>query len=403
MISEEVEVRGHLIDSKMLSRILDTILYMGGDFSIEKLEVGKTHRDKSYARILVLASGEKLAGVVSAIRKMGASPLRSESVRFGRAPRGGVLPDGFYSTTNLETWVNLGDWVKVGDQRMDAAIIVEGRRARCRKMCDVRKGEKILIGDAGVRVVPLEQEESERARNGDVFSFMVSGVSSERDTSLAVRQIAGELKWLKKKRGKVLVVVGPAVVHTGGERALASIIRKGYVNGVLSGNATAVHDLEKAMFGTSLGVCASTGKLMSDGSSRHIRAINEIKKHGSIKRAVEARAIRKGIFYECVKNKVPFVLAGSIRDDGPLPEVITDVMKAQKEYARLLKDAELVLMLSSTLHSVAVGNMLPARVRTICVDINPATVTKLIDRGSAQARGIVTDVGLFLRELNRVL
>ncbi|MEW6329675.1 MAG: hypothetical protein AB1468_06220, partial [Candidatus Micrarchaeota archaeon] len=264
-------------------------------------------------------------------------------------------------------------------------------------------GEKVVIGDEGVRVVPLEQEESERARNGDVFSFMVSGVSSERDTSLIVRQIAAELKWLRKKRGKVLVVVGPAVVHTGGEGALAGIIRKGYVNGVLSGNATAVHDLEKAMFGTSLGVCASTGKLSEDGSSRHIRTINEINKYGSIKRAIEARAVKKGIFYECIKNRVPFVLAGSIRDDGPLPEVITDVMKAQKEYSKLLKGADLVLLLSSTLHSVAVGNMLPARVKTICVDINPATVTKLIDRGSAQARGVVTDVGLFLKELDRAL
>ncbi len=403
MISEEVEARGHLIDSKMLSRILDAILYMGGDFSIEKLEIGKTHRDKSYARILVLADGNKLAGIVSAIRKMGATPMRSESVRLARAPRDSVLPDGFYSTTNLETWVNLGSWVKVEDQRMDAAIVVEGRRAKCRKMGEIRKGEKVVIGDEGVRVVPLEQEESERARNGDVFSFMVSGVSSERDTSLLVRQIASELKWLKKKRGKVFVVVGPAVVHTGGEGALASIIRKDYINGVLSGNASAVHDLEKAMFGTSLGVCASTGKLSEDGSSRHIRTINEINKYGSIKRAVEARAVKKGIFYECVKNKIPFVLAGSIRDDGPLPEVITDVMKAQKEYSKLLKGADLVLLLSSTLHSVAVGNMLPARVKTICVDINPATVTKLIDRGSAQARGVVTDVGLFLKELDRAL
>ena len=232
---------------------------------------------------------------------------------------------------------------------------------------------------------------------------MASGVSSERKVELVVEKIAWELRRLRDQSGKVVVVAGPVVIHTGGGEHLARLIREGYVQALLGGNAIAVHDIEQAMMGTSLGVDMKHGAPVRGGHRHHLRAINTVRRYGSIARTVEQGIIESGIFYECVKNNVPFSLAGSIRDDGPLPDTHMNLIEAQKDYARLMKDADLILMLSSMLHSIGVGNMTPAGVKMVCVDINPAVVTKLADRGSVESIGVVTDVGLFLSLLMQQL
>uniref|UniRef100_UPI0025C45A8D ornithine cyclodeaminase n=1 Tax=Ferroglobus sp. TaxID=2614230 RepID=UPI0025C45A8D len=267
-------------------------------------------------------------------------------------------------------------------------------RAICIPIDEVKKGDKIVVGEKGVKVVPPE-----RPRKYSPFQFMGGSVSSERPTEEIIEIIAREIIELKKKGGKIAVVAGPAVNHTGAREALAAMIRDGYVDLLLSGNALAVHDIEASLFGTSLGMDLHTGRPVPGGNRHHLYTISKIIAVGGIKRAVELGIVKDGIMYECIKNNVPFILAGSIRDDGPLPEVITDVMKAKKAMKEALRGIDMVLMLATTLHSIAVGNLLPSTVKTICVDINPATVTKLMDRGTAQAIGVVTDVGLFLPKL----
>jgi lysine-ketoglutarate reductase/saccharopine dehydrogenase-like protein (TIGR00300 family) len=305
------------------------------------------------------------------------------------------VPDDFYSTTNHRTMVrHQGQWLSVDGQRMDAVICLEGSRALCRKLRDVRQGDKIVCGTEGIRVMP---EFKERDRLG--FAFMSNDISSERRVETAVRKIADMMRQVKAQAGKIVFVAGPVVVHTGGVEYLGQLIRGAYVDVLLSGNALAVHDIENALFGTSLGVDLERGLPIYEGHKNHMRAINAINQAGGIEPAVNSGVLKSGIMYECVKHRVPFVLAGSIRDDGPLPETIMDLVVAQDEYARQLKGASLVICLSSMLHSIATGNMLPSWVRTVCVDINPAVVTKLSDRGSSQAVGVVTDVGLFLNLL----
>ncbi|WP_457620172.1 ornithine cyclodeaminase, nickel-pincer nucleotide-dependent [Methanopyrus sp.] len=399
---EVVELRGHIIDSLIFSRVLDTIMEMGGDFEILEFKVGKRKTDPSFAKILVKGRDpEHLREIISELRRYGAIPVHTQEVRLKPAPADGVCPRGFYTTTNHRTFVLFdGEWIEVEDIEMDCAIVVypEERRAVAKPIREVREGELVVVGDVGVRVKPPERP---RGRTG-IFGFMESEVSPEKPTPTLIRRIAEELEW-HRKNGKIVVVVGPAVIHAGARDDLAWMVREGYVDVLFAGNAVATHDVEASLFGTSLGVDLETGEPIKGGHSHHLYAINEIRRAGGLREAVEKGILKDGIMYECIVNDVPYVLAGSIRDDGPIPDVITDVMEAQAEMRRHLRGATLVLMMATMLHSIATGNLLPSWVKTICVDINPAVVTKLMDRGTAQALGIVSDVGVFLPELVKEL
>ncbi|MGA9381463.1 MAG: TIGR00300 family protein, partial [Phormidium sp.] len=296
-------------------------------------------------------------------------------------------------------------WVKVQNQRMDGAIAVnftaEGPIAKCKLLRDLEIGDHVIVGVEGIRTI--RKTESREQRNTQEFSFMGAGVSSERRVELVVEQIAWELRQIRDQGGKVVVTAGPVVIHTGGAEHLSRLIREGYVQALLGGNAIAVHDIEQAMMGTSLGVDMKRGVAVRGGHRHHLKVINIIRRYGNIAKAVEQGVFKTGVMYECVRSNVPFCLAGSIRDDGPLPDTEMDLIKAQEEYARLLQGADMILMLSSMLHSIGVGNMTPAGVKMVCVDINPAVVTKLSDRGSIESVGVVTDVGLFLSLLTKQL
>nr|MDO8108962.1 TIGR00300 family protein [Candidatus Sigynarchaeota archaeon] len=397
---EEIHLHGHLIDSLIMAKVLDKIVALKGDFDIIDFLVGKTNTDSSDARILVKA-GSRLAldRILDEAKKLGAEIENDVDAELEVAPEDTVLPDKFYSTTNHPTMARVaGSWIDVQDPRMDSVIAVDmdGKTARTKKIKDVRKGDMIVVGTRGVRVIPPEQP---RERS-TVFDFMVSKVSSEKPSETLVKKIAEEISLVK---GSVIIVAGPAVIHTGGAEHLAAIIEKGYVKALLSGNALATHDIEQDLFGTSLGMAIKTGENVAGGHRNHLRAINAVKREGSIERMVEHGRLKHGIMYTCVTRNIPFVLAGSIRDDGPLPDVVTDTLVAQTRMIEALSGAGMVLILASTLHGIAVGNLLPSSVKTVCVDINPAVVTKLIDRGSAQAIGIVADVGLFLARLDECL
>jgi lysine-ketoglutarate reductase/saccharopine dehydrogenase-like protein (TIGR00300 family) len=279
---------------------------------------------------------------------------------------------------------------------MDCGILIdpEGGAARCVAMTTVQVGDRIVVGRQGLRVFPAEP-----AARQDLFEFMSSPVSSERPKGVSVREIAAAMKKTKEAGEKIIWVLGPAVVHTGGDEFVCKLIRAGYMSVLFAGNALATHDLEQAFYGTSLGVSLERGLPTHEGHEHHLRAINTVRRLGSIKAAVEKGALKSGIMYECVKHNVPAVLAGSIRDDGPLPEVITDVLAAQNEMRKHIPGTGFCLMVATMLHSIAVGNLLPAWVKVGCVDINPATVTKLMDRGSIQTVGIVSDAEPFLRSL----
>jgi lysine-ketoglutarate reductase/saccharopine dehydrogenase-like protein (TIGR00300 family) len=402
MYSERVFLSGHIIDSLILPKVLDEIIELGGVFSIEEFKVGRTRRDTSKARIEVSAPRqETLDRILMQIRRQGAFSDKPGEARFVKAPRDGVLPDGFYSTTNLETDVQFGNrWIRIRHPEMDCAIVVdpEKKTSRTVPMIDVRKGDWVLVGEEGVRVIPEKQ-----VKESDEFRFMRSRVSSEKPKEIVIQEIAEQMRSVKRRGGKILLVGGPAIVHTGAGIYLEKILRKGFVDLLFAGNALAVHDIEYALFETSLGNYLDRGQSAEGGHGHHVRAINTIRKAGGIRKAVRKGILKKGVMYTCVKGKIPFVLAGSIRDDGPLPEVITDVIEAQRMMRRRLKGVDFSLMVASTLHSIAVGNLLAASVTTVCVDINPSVVTKLIDRGSSQAAGVVTDAELFLRELSRRL
>jgi lysine-ketoglutarate reductase/saccharopine dehydrogenase-like protein (TIGR00300 family) len=379
----------------ILTRILDAIMDRQGDFEILEFNVGKRKDDYSYARIQVIGeSQEHLDALLREMFRLGATVPETPEASYTTAPRDMVLPDDFYSTTHHPTSVYLGErWVEVEDLMMDKQIVVEPEtpRAYCKPIRLVKKGDLIVTGERGIRI-----RFPERPREGvGVFEFMTSDVSSEKPSTFIIKKVAEELHRTSENGGKIVVVAGPAVVHTGASPSLARLIQLGYVDAVLSGNALAVHDVEQALFGTSLGVELGDGTITKEYRN-HIAAINEVMKAGSLKALVESGRLGKGVFYQLIANGVPFALAGSIRDDGPIPEVIQSSAKAQNRYRELVKDADFVIMLASTLHSIAVGNMLTSEVKIVCVDINPAVVTKLIDRGTSQAIGIVSDVGTFL-------
>lgn len=397
---EVVEADGHLIDSHIMERIFDTVVEYQGQFEVEDFRIGRTNEEPSHLRLRVQApSRALLEQLLQALHGLGCAIADAGEVQLATVERDRCAPEDFYSTTNHRTLIRLGgQWIEVEDQRMDALIVVEGNRARCRRLRDLKAGDRIVVGLRGIRVLPEAKERDRLA-----FAFMTNGVSSERQVETAVRQTAALIRQTLAQGKKVLVVAGPVVVHTGGAPGLAALVRHGFIQGVLTGNALAVHDIEAALYGTSLGVRLADGRQEEHGHRNHMRAINAIYRAGGIREAVESGLLRSGILYECIKAGVEFVLAGSLRDDGPLPETITDMNQAQDAYARALKGAGLVLCLGTMLHSIAVGNMLPSWVKLICVDINPAVATKVSDRGTGQAVGVVTDVGLFLHLLAREL
>ena len=392
--SKDVEVRGHLIDSMILTKIFDNIMDLDGKFEVIKIKVGKLKTDESFAKIRVIGKNQNhLNEILETLYRVGATLKSQKSVKLRSAPKNMVMPENFYSTTNNHTQVFYNKrWIQVDNMMMDKCIVIKSNKAQCVPVRDVKKGDKIIIGEDGVKVTPPE-----RPREGmNIFQFMGSGSSSERPTQHIARKVAEDIKNTKKNGGKIVLVGGPAIVHTGAADAVAKLIRLGYINAILAGNALAVHDVEYATLGTSLGMKVKDGTLAIRGHRNHMQAINSVFKAGSLKKMVQQKKLKSGIMYECVRKKIPFVLAGSLRDDGPLPDVITDVAEAQKEYKKVLKDANMVIMVSTMLHSIATGNMLPADVKVIVVDINQPTVTKLMDRGTWQALGIVSDVGAFL-------
>ena len=391
-----LEVRGHLIDSMILTRIFDKIMDLKGDFNVLEFKIGKRKNELSYARLMVHGKNKKhLDQLLATLYIEGAQPVVIEEVLIKPAPEDMVMPSDFYSTTNNSTQIYYSnEWIDVRNMMMDKciAIDIKLRTAECKMIREVRKGEMIVVGERGVKVLP-----EERPRQGiDIFQFMSSSSSSERPTLQIARKIAMDIHLTKKAGGKIIVTAGPVIVHSGAAESLAKMIRLGYVNGLLSGNALAVHDIENALMGTSLGMNVKDGTLAVRGHRNHMLAINEVFKAGSIENMVRKRILKSGIMYECIVNKIPFVLCGSIRDDGPIPDVVADILEAQRQYKEILKGANLVLMLSTMLHSIAVGNMLPAKVKVVALDISQPVVTKLLDRGTTQAIGVVSDVGAFL-------
>lgn len=402
MASEIVRVSGHIIDSLILPKVLDEIMDSNGTFEILDIAIGKRKTDTSTARLRIdAASQPHLDQILKRLSRLGAAPLAVKDVRLVRAPKPGVFPAAFYSTTNLPTEIRFGGrWRKVRGIEMDCGIVVRptSGEAQCTPIARVRKGKRVVCGSEGVRVTPLE-----RARTPEVFQFMGSAVSSEKPKAQLIQRLAREMRALKRAGKKILVVAGPAVVHTGSGPYLERLIRHGLVDALFAGNGLATHDIESALYGTSLGVRLDRGTAAKDGHDHHMRAINTIRSLGGIRAAVRRRVLTRGIMHACVRRRVPFVLSGSIRDDGPLPEVITDTLKAQEAMRRHVKGVGMALMIASTLHAIATGNLLPATVKTVCVDINPSVVTKLSDRGTFQGIGIVSDAESFLRELTRAL
>jgi lysine-ketoglutarate reductase/saccharopine dehydrogenase-like protein (TIGR00300 family) len=394
-----VQLSGHIIDSLILPKVLDLIIHLGAEFEILDIQIGHRRPDRSHAKILVEATtAEVLQTVLAKIKEHGALPLEEEEpALLEPAPRDGIFPDNFYATTNLPTWVRLKEaWLEVHPAEMDCGIRVnmDAMRAETVPIHQVRKGDLIVVGHRGIKIVPIERRVPQEG-----FEFMSSPVSTERPKGLLVREIAESMKKVRRENGKILVVAGPGLVHTGASEHLVEMIEKGFVQILFAGNGLAVHDIESALYGTSLGVYLDEKIRASEGHEHHLWAINKIRNAGGIRQAVEQGLLTKGIFYTCVKNGIDFILAGSIRDDGPLPDVITDTLQAQDLMREKVCGVGFVLMMATTLHAIATGNLLPASVKTVCVDINPSVVTKLTDRGTFQALGLVTDVEPFLREL----
>ena len=415
-VSRVVELEGHIIDSGMMEACFGIVMDLGGAFDVEEFRVGRSKTEESYCRMTVTADSEAtLRSIVHELHQHGANPADPKDAELTPAPGDRVVPEGFYSTTNHPTEIRYeGEWLPVGRIEMDCAVVVhpgadgdgpaedgtdarppdEGPWAETKVLNAVEEGDLVVTGETGIRVHPPERPRERRA-----FGFMQGGVSAERPSESTIARIASELQDVKDEGGTVLVVAGPAVIHTGAREALAELVREGYVDMLSAGNGFAVHDIERDRYGTSLGMDTETLDHPRKGHKHHIYTISEIIRAGGIREAVDGGIVKSGVMYECVENDVSYVLAGSIRDDGPLPDTVTDAIEAQNALREQAHEADMVMMLSTLLHSVAVGNCLPSTTRVVCVDINPATVTQLLDRGSAQAVGMVTDVGTFLPTL----
>lgn len=394
---EVVELRGHIIDSRLLPQALDEIVEAGLEYTIAAIEVGRRNDDTSFARIEIAGDDEALAQVMPRLAALGAVRPVETDATLVPAERDGVFPEDFYSTTNLATRVRVDEaWLQVENPEMDCAIVVRDGRARTVPISDIVAGDPVVVGYEGVRVQPIERP---RAAGDRAFTFMSSEVSSEKPQGLMVQKIAENARVAKAAGKKILWVLGPAVVHTGSIDAFISLVRGGWVDVVFAGNALATHDCEAAIFGTSLGISLQEGVSTEHGHEHHIRAINAVRRAGSFEAAVQQGVIDTGIMHALVTHGVDYVLGGSVRDDGPMPEVITDVLETQRQMRARVPGIGFAIMVSTMLHSIATGNILPGSVPIVCVDINPAAVTKLVDRGSIQSVGMVTDVGLFLRQL----
>jgi lysine-ketoglutarate reductase/saccharopine dehydrogenase-like protein (TIGR00300 family) len=402
--SRVVRLEGHLLDSGLLNQALDLVVENSGSFRVLNFNLGVERQSISTAEVRISAPSHTIMEeIMTELIDLGAVPPPQElcDINTEIVTQAGVAPDDFYVSTIYPTEVRVNcEWVRVQNQRMDAAIVAQitpdGPIARCVLLRDLQVGDRVMVGVEGIRTVKkVESHDNSRKENKE-FSFMGAGVSSERRVELLVEQIAWEMRKIRDQAGKIVVTAGPVVIHTGGSQHLARLIRDGYVQALLGGNAIAVHDMEQSMMGTSLGVDMQRGIPVRGGHRHHLKVINTIRRYGGIRQAVETGLVNKGVMYECVKNNISYALAGSIRDDGPLPDTEMDLLKAQTHYGELLQGADMVLMLSSMLHSIGVGNMTPAGVKMVCVDINPAVVTKLSDRGSVESVGVVTDVGLFL-------
>ncbi|MFC6835143.1 TIGR00300 family protein [Halomarina ordinaria] len=398
-VSRVVELKGHIIDSGMMGGAFGIVMDMDGSFEVETFEIGRSKTEESYARLVVSAdSASALQSIVHELHQIGANPADPKDATLSPAPEDQVVPQGFYSTTNHPTDVRYdGRWLPVERVEMDCAVVVEpgaegGPRAYTKVLNAVEEGDLVVAGEAGVRVRPPERS---RGSEGP-FGFMQGGVSAERPSESTIAAIAESIREVKEEGGKILAVCGPALIHSGAREDLARLVSEGYIDMLSAGNGFAVHDLEHDLYGTSLGMDTETLDHPRKGHKHHIYTISEVIRAGSIREAVESELVESGVMYECVTNDVPFVLAGSIRDDGPLPDTITDAIEAQNAIREQAHEADMVLLLSTLLHSVAVGNCLPSTTRTVCVDINPSTVTQLLDRGSAQAVGMVTDIGTFV-------
>lgn len=399
-LSEILEAQGHLIDSHIMEQIFDSVVEAGGQFEVEHFSMGRTNAEPSSLRLRVEAPSEpQMERLMTILLGLGCTAVDSSDAELKTVERDRCAPEDFYSTTNQRTLVKRGGhWLEVRNQRMDAMIVVREGVAQCLRLRDIEAGDEVVVGMKGIRVIPESKERDRLA-----FAFMSNEISSERQVETAVAQTAAIMQHVRQHGKKIIAVAGPVVVHTGGGQAMSRLIRGGWIDVLLAGNALAVHDIEAALFGTSLGVRTSDGRLEEHGHRNHMRAINAVYRAGGVSNAVKCGRLKSGVMFECVKANIPFVLAGSLRDDGPLPEVITDMNQAQDAYAAQLREAGVVLCLSSMLHSIAVGNMLPAWVKIVCVDINPAVPTKVSDRGTVQSVGVVTDVGLFLDLLARRL
>ncbi len=397
MFREEITLEGHIIDSNVLAQVLDDIIALDGDFKIIEINVGQGRNDRSHARIQVTAETRpELDQILAQLGKHGALVHSPQDAQIVAADIDGAFPEAFYATTNQQTFVrSRGQWVEVQNQEMDCGILQGADGGfRCVPVAHVLRGDRIVCGHAGVKVIPYQRD-----RMRGLFEFMASEISTEKPKNAIIKQCA-RLMWHCKREGKRLLLVGgPAIVHTGSTAHVVRLIERGYVHVLFGGNAIAVHDIENAIFGTSLGVYTEKATLADAGHENHLRAINSVRRAGSIASAVESGLISSGIMHACVRHHVEFVLAGSIRDDGPLPDVITDMLVAQDSLRASLKDVGFALMVATGLHSIATGNVLPAWVPAVCVDINPSVLTKLGDRGSFQTIGLVTDVEPFFREL----
>ncbi len=397
-LSEEIKLEGHIIDSLILPRVMDVIMDAGGNFDVLEVDVGTHKHAISLARMKVFAeTQEQMDHIITALQELGAQLVNSDDVAVAPAPAAGALPDAFYSTTNLPTEVRLnGRWQPVEGTEMDLVVVVEPEQGRARNVpiSEIKQGDLVVIGHSGIRVLPPQ-----RQREQEVFSFMRNEVSSERPNKLAIAQIARTMRQVREAGQRICFVIGPAIIHSGAGPYMERLIRSGYVQVLFGGNAIAVHDVESQLFGTSLGINLTNGLPVPGGHSHHMRAINAMRRIGSIKRAVEIGFLRSGLMAEAYRSGIDMVLAGSVRDDGPMPDVIGDMSEAQRQMRAALQGVDMCIMLATMLHSIATGNLLASHVKVVAVDINPATVTKLADRGSFQAVGIVTDAELFLREL----
>jgi lysine-ketoglutarate reductase/saccharopine dehydrogenase-like protein (TIGR00300 family) len=403
MPSETIELRGHIIDSLILPKVLDEIIARKASFKIGEIRIGEQRADQSFARIEVTApSAEALDDLVLGLRQHGAQVKEKKNVQLAAAPADGVYPQGFYVTTSQQTFVRVaGSEIEVHPALMNSAIVVDraAKTATAKKFYDIEKGMQVVVGHQGIRVVPLQRS---TART-DIFEFSSSKVSAEKPKSTVIRELARELQRTREEKGKILFVVGPAIVQAGAAEYFQKLIESDFVQVLFAGNAFAAQDIEAALFPAASGATAEEAVLTASARQNNLRAINAIRSAGGIRKAVAGRVLEKGIMHSCVKHRLDFVLAGSIRDEGPIPDVITDAIEAQKAMRAKIDQVTMAVMMATKLHSIAVENILPATVRMFCVDINPAVISRMTSRGNFQALGLVTDVESFLRELSECL